>query len=475
MYYIRSRGPRAWMAAAAAAALAACAATASAQGGGEGGLRIYEEQLRVQLDQQQAAAKEAGVDGGGWLVSAFLTYDDDAARKRRTLRQNELRLWGSLSFAGVHQFYVRGLFGYDDWNTGDNPEGERGDRWNDELERAWYRYDYTRGVLNETGKYPEVGFNVQVGREYHTIGSGLVLALPLDAVRIGAQAGDWSVVGLLGKTLTHTPNIDDSDPVADHMDRCFYGLELRYTGLDRHEPYVYYLIQRDHTDEWGKDPLAEYTYHSDYLGIGSGGSVLLPNLRYGTELVFEHGESNPNPPANRREDVHAMALDVLLEYFFDAPCKPRARFEYLWGSGDPDRDLSANSTIGGNRPGTTDTAFNAFGFRDTGLAFSPWIANLHIFQIGGSAVPFESVRLLRKMELGTKLFAYMKDRPRGAISDTLGTDQAGWVGWEWDVYCDWRLTSDVSLTARYGTFQPGDAFESDGCRHFVYAALSYSF
>ncbi|MHC4716704.1 MAG: alginate export family protein [Planctomycetota bacterium] len=454
--------------------VAVCAEIAAAQLGGPG-LRIYQEQLRVRLDQQQAAAKEVGVDVGGWLVSAFLDYEDKSGRKTRTLRQNELRLWGTLSFAGVHQFYVRGLFGYDDWNTGDNPNGNRGDDWNDELERAWYQFDYNRLVFNRTGQYPALGLKVQVGREYHTIGSGLTLALPLDAVRIDGHVGNWALTALLAQTITHTPNIDDSDVVADHMDRCFYGLELRYTGLDRHEPYVYYLFQRDHTDEWGSDPLADYTYHSDYLGIGSGGSVLLPNLRYGWELVFEHGEGFPRPPAHRREDVHAMALDVLVEYFFNLPSRPRIQFEYLWGSGDSDRETSANSTIGGNRPGTDDNAFNAFGFRDTGLAFSPGIANLHIFEVGASATPFRRIRALRKMEIGTKLFFYAKDESRGAITDPLGTRHDSWVGWEWDVFCNWRLASDLSLTARYGTFQPGDAFDSDSCRHFIYAALNYSF
>jgi len=471
MWYVLRGGFRvrlAW----AVTVLAVCAAASAQEGGG---IRIYQEQLRVQLDQQQVSAREAGLDAGGWLVSSFLTYDDAVARKRRTLRQNTLQLWASLSFEGVHQFYIRGLFGYDDWNTGDNPQGNKGDEWNTELERAWYRFDSTRAALNRTGEYPKAGYSMQVGRDYQMLGSGLTLAVPLDAVRVNAYVGDWNVTGLVGQTLTHTPNIDYSSPVVDHMDRCFYGVELRYTGFDRHEPYVYYLIQRDHTDEWGEDPTAEYTYHSNYLGVGSGGSLILPDLRYGTELVFETGESNPNPPASRREDIRAMALDVLLEYFFKGPSRPHAQFEYLWGSGDSDRTGSANSTIGGNTAGTDDEAFNAFGFRDTGLAFAPLLGNLHIFKVGAGAMPFPSVELLRKMELGASAFFYMKDKSAGGISDPLGTGDAGWVGWEWDVYCNWRLTSDVSFTTRYGAFLPGDAFEDDDCRHFLYAGLNYSF
>jgi hypothetical protein len=41
---------------------------------------------------------------------------------------------------------------------------------------------------------------------------------------------------------------------------------------------------------------------------------------------------------------------------------------------------------------------------------------------------------------------------------------------------NWRLTSDLSLTTRYGCFFPGAAYEDpfDSPRHFVYAGVSLS-
>ena len=56
-----------------------------------------------------------------------------------------------------------------------------------------------------------------------------------------------------------------------------------------------------------------------------------------------------------------------------------------------DRRLSTNSTIGGNLAGTPDNAFNAFGFRDTGLAFAPRVSNLHMFMVGASFFPLEEM------------------------------------------------------------------------------------
>jgi hypothetical protein len=287
-----------------------------------------------------------------------------------------------------------------------------------------------------------------------------------------ANAGNWEVLGLLGKTVTHTPNIDASPPVSDHMDRCFYAVQAKYKGFDHHEPYLYHLWQKDNTRPWGGG--GTYTYDSNYLGLGSRGSLLLQNLRYGVETVFEYGRSTADDLASRQR-VHAMGLDALLEYLFDAPTHPKVMAEYLFGSGDPDRALSSTATEGGNQPGTRDTAFNAFGFRDTGLSFAPRVSNLHVWQAGASLFPLEEIKLFRKMEVGSKVFFYAKDIGRGAISDVLGTNESRWVGWEWDAFVNWRITSDLSWTIRYGAFQAGDALTDRQCRQFLYTGVVYSF
>lgn len=424
------------------------------------GRRVYDEQLRVELEAQQAAARQIGLDAGGWFSFALFDYDDEDAATQRTLRQYELRLWASYTHAGVHTFYVRGLVGFDDWNSGDNPDTRRHDDDFKEpkVERAWYRFDYNRLIRNRTGRNPDVGFLLRIGHNYYDMGSGLVLALPLDAVTFTLSLRDWQLTGLLGLTIHDTPNIDESTAVIDSMDRIFYGGEIRYGGLDRHEPYAFILIQDDHTGK-DADPTQSYQYDSQYFGLGSGGSVGPANLRYVTELVFQTGRSYAEGTTSNREKVRAIAFDLLLEYLFDAAMHPKVSFEYLFGSGDGDRRLSSTSTIGGNQPGTNDEAFNAFGFRDTGLTFAPRVSNLHIFQAGVSAFPLEGHQLFRKMEVGTRAYFYTKARAGGAISDIQGTRSSSWVGWEWDVFCNWRISSDVSLTIRYGLFRPGMHFK----------------
>lgn len=110
--------------AALAAALAASAGPAKAQT--QEGKRIYDEQLRVRLDQQDPEKDRVGFDVGGWATFGLFNFDDSVGEKH-TLRQYELRLWGSLNIDGVHKFYIRGMGGYDNWNDGQNTKSYHGD------------------------------------------------------------------------------------------------------------------------------------------------------------------------------------------------------------------------------------------------------------------------------------------------------------------------------------------------------------
>jgi len=459
---------------AAAALLGGLARPAGAQA--TSGRDVYQEQIRVRLDQQLPAAREMGLDAGGWFSFAFFNYDDAGARKKRTLRQYELRGWGSVNIQGVHRFYVRGLLGYDDWNSGDNPREFHGDQYSGlEIERAWYQFDLGRLLQNQTGQEPLLNFRVKAGRAFAEMGTALVLSMPLDMVQFDVGVGAWEFMALLGKTVEHTRNLDDSDAVASHQDRCLWGMQLTYTGFDRHRPFVYFLSNEDDTDPRPRDPFQSYSYSSRYVGVGSEGALLLPDLRYQVEVVGEFGKTYSGGVTAGRDSICAMATDVLLEYLFRLPTRPKITYEYLWGSGDQDRLLSATTTVLGNRRGTNDNAFNAFGFRDTGLAFAPRVSNLHVHTLGASFFPLEQHKLFERMEVGTKVFFYHKSTAPGPISDSTGPSNARWIGWEWDVYCNWRLTSDLSWTIRYGAFMPSGAFSDDSCRQFLLTAVILSF
>ncbi len=440
------------------------------------GRRVYVEQLRVRLDQQVPQAQEVGVEYGGWFSFALFNYDDEVGRIERTLRQYQLRGWASGNVEGVHRAYVRGLLGYDDWNAGTNPKVHHGDEYTGlEIERAWYQFDLGQLLLNENGVEPPVAFRVKVGRAFAEIGTALTLSMPLDMVQMHADIGDWQVMGLLGKTVSETPNIDDSFAVWDHQRRCLWGVQLTYAGLGQHRPFAYFLSNDDQTEADPYDPAQSYEYTSQYIGLGSEGNLISPQLRYRAEIVGETGETYSAGQTSGTDPICAMAANALLEYYVDAPTRPRLSFEYLWASGDDDRQLSATSTVGGNRAGTTDHAFNAFGYRDTGLAFAPRLSNLHIYALGGSFYPLERYAWAKRLQVGSKLFLYHSSNSGGPISDPTAGSDIGWVGWEADVFADWRVTSDLSVTVRYGAFVPSGAFDNDSCRQMLVAAMHLSF
>jgi len=329
---------------------------------------------------------------------------------------------------------------------------------------------------NRTGQQPPIDFKFKVGRAYAEIGTALVLSMPLDLVQFDLTVADWSAKALLGKPIKSTSNIDRSEPVAGHQDRCFWGIEVAYEGFSSHRPFAYFLDNQDNTDPDPDLPSQSYGYESRYVGIGSEGSLLSPNLRYSTELVGQWGRTYSEGVSAGRDEICAMAFNLLLEYLFDCPTRPRVAAEYLFATGDDDRRLTTSATLGGNLAGTTDRAFNAFGFRDTGLAFSPRLSNLNIYSLDASFLPLESIEAFEKMEIGSKVFFYHKADASGPISDTTADQPSRWVGWEWDLYCDWRVTSDLVWTTRYGVFRPGAAFEqNDSCRDFLYTGFLLSF
>lgn len=463
-----------WLLVAAALALP----LASASGQVTDGTRIYDEELRVNLDEQMPLAQEMGFDAGGWFNFAFFDYDDASARKQRTLGRYALRTWASMNVQGVHRAYFRGLLQYDDWHGSDNPTNARGDDFTETVERAWYEFDLGQLMANQSsGRRPPVGLRVRVGRQFTTIGSALVLSMPLDAVRFYVTTHDWDVTTFLGQAIRHTPNIDSSDRVAHRQERCFVGVEATYKGLGQHRPYAFFLNNQDNTGSHPRDAAQSYEYTSRYVGVGSSGPLIGADLLYRAEVVGEWGRTYSNGVAAGRDDICALAIDAQIIYAPKVQTTPKITFEYLFGSGDGDRLGSTTSTIGGNRAGTRDTAFNAFGFRDTGIALSPRVSNIHIYSVGGSFFPFETVALLAKMEIGTRLFFYQKAKSAGAISDPAATNDAPWLGFEWDVFCNWRITSDLAYTLRYGAFMPGSAYDGGDrtCRQFLYTGLVFSF
>ncbi|MBP8303117.1 MAG: alginate export family protein [Phycisphaerae bacterium] len=433
--------------------------------------RVYDEELRIRMDQQAPSRQEVTVDGGGWLSLGMLDYDDDPASTQRTLLQSQLRGWSQVGLRDTHVFYVRGLLEYDDWKRNNSPTS-RGDDSFERLERAWYGLNVGRLFGWDPSGRAELG--VKAGRDFQTLGNSLVLSLPLDMLSAEAEVDAWQFRTFAGTTLYRSLNMDPSPLVKDHQDRVLWGAELAYEGLSDHRPFVYCLWNWDHTDPSAPSPAQSYQYDSRYFGVGSRGILITDEVRYAVELVLERGRTYSDGAASGRDRIEAWAFDASLEYLIPHTPSGRLTLEYMFGSGDPDRTRSAVATVGGNTVHTPDQAFNALGWRDTGMASAMALSNLHILACGASLFPWAR---FQGLEVGGKVFVYAKDWRDGAISDTLATLSERWVGCEWDLFCNWRWTSDLAWTLRYGMFHPGDAYNEgdDSSRDFLYTGLVFSF
>jgi len=295
----------------------------------------------------------------------------------------------------------------------------------------------------------------------------------MDAVIADVKLYDFRVRGLVGQVKGSYSNIDRSPSVANHEARRFLGTEVAYEGLQHHRPFVYALWNDDFTDERPRDRTQNYAYDTQYFGMGSRGDII-HNLNYWGEAVLETGCSYGDGMFTHQDDVTAWGADAGLEYLWDTRFHPRVSAEYMFASGDASRSGSPTNAAGGNRSGR-DNSFNSFGYRDTGLAAAPVLSNMHIWRVGSSLLPFEQYQYFKNLEVGTDWFIYAKNQRNAAISDVTADRHGGFVGWEMDYYINWRLSSDLSWTVRWGDFFPGSSYSDDRARSFLFTGVTWSF
>ncbi len=435
--------------------------------------RAVEERLRKEFDAQMGAAGKAAFDWGGWFNFNLFVFDD-GVESSRTLRRNDLRLWGRLTLDhGAHEFYARTRLSFLDFNHGDSYDGDEDDVDGPNLERGFYRFDLAKASQAYNGPAGDYDLVVTAGRDLVQFGTGLALAAPLDHVSLRGVYHDFELTTLAGKTVGSSQDFDLSRS-ATRTRRNFLGGQLKYLGFERHEPFAYVLWQRDRNREAEYRPFQGFGYDSFYSGLGSTGE-LTQRLRYETEWVYESGDSFGDGRFVRRNDIDAWALRAELEYLFRGDHKPRASIEYLFGSGDSGRAGSPTNSVGGNTGDFTDKSFVGFGFRDTGLSFAPRYSNVHMWRVGGSFYPWPGQERLQRLELGTDWYLYQKHDASAAVSDPTASVGSGYLGWEMDYYLNWRVTSDLAWTARLGAFFPGEAFDDRTARTFLLLGVVWSF
>ncbi len=436
---------------------------------------------RLQIDPSLALNERSVIDVGGFTSLTGVWLDDSADNSRRLI-QPEATLYGRAIVDGTHTFFARARARYRAYSEGDSFDG-RGDRWDEPVvDRWWYEFDLASAVAANEGRQLDWNFNIRAGRQFVDWNAGLALSEQLYAVRPTFTYDGWTVEGLIGIT-PGDEGVTDFDASREDFnedtERSFFGGTIRYTFPTSHEVYAYVLHMGDQNS--GDRPRAtivpepvEFDYDATYLGFGSNGSIG-NSLRYVGEFVYQFGESMSDPlrGAQRSEDINAWAARGQLEWYLRDDWLTRVEFEVILASGDDDR-LVTTDTVGGNLAGSNDKAFNSLGFVNTGLAFAPALSNIAVFRAGVATFPFRELDGFERFQLGADVLFHNKLDSDAPIEEPTTDDTH--LGSEIDLYLNWRLTSDLSVVARYGVFFPGEAIATQtDARHFVFLGATLNF
>jgi hypothetical protein len=442
-------------------------------------LEQIQRDTRTMITPDLPIDQRAFIDGGGYLSEYFFAIDDFNGRTH-VLRQTDLNLYGRVNIDGVHQFFVRGHVAYQDFDKNDSFNGKGDQTVGPFLERAIYRFDLARYYGAYEGETIDYNLTLDAGRQLIHWANGLVLSQDIDGGVVTGTWGKFSLQAIGGRTDPHQVDIDSSRPAFDnHTKRDFFGAMATYDLTVDHHPFVYGLVQQDRNgDEVGANG-GRFDYNTYYVGFGSTGS-LFDNVVYGLEAAYEGGSGLSSADfgvPQTEEDVSAFAADARVDYLFNDEHNSRLSAEVVIATGDNDRLFSTNNTVGGNKPGTTDNAFNGFGLINTGLAFAPTVSNLAMLRVGASTYPIRDTDWFHKLQVGVDLFFYNELTPSAPGSQPERRGSNAWLGFEADFYANWQITSDLSVALRYGVFMPdsGTLASDSDFRHFFFSGLTLAF
>lgn len=440
--------------------------------------RRIEEEARERLQATEAPVYTPSpvpvIDYGGWQNIRYIDYSDDDKDSSTTdsvdyMTWLDTRLWFKATLKPAlkdedapereYALYLR----LKNWYTKSLPQATAGGTSNDgpHLEYAYLSFQIQPAWL-------------RIGRHYFSVGQGLAYSDVDDGVSLLFNFPRLRLKTFWSQTLKHEDNIDTSVPGYDKAsDRQFFGAECNYLGLTGNDLYAYVLIQRDYSDERPEDFARDYTYDSEYFGLGWRGKFK-DTFSYWWESVRETGKSYIYN-TNSKHDVSAWAHILAFSYEPRIYTHPSFYFKYAYGSGDPDR-TSVTDTLGGNSAGN-DRNFLYFGFLPTGYALAPQLSNLYFFKTGFSCQPLETNRILKHLVASFDYYRYYKDTSRGGIYDPKASLNNSDVGSEIDLTLNWQIFSDLAFSLQYGHFMPGDAYpgSSDDSEDYLSLSTSISF
>jgi len=441
------------------------------------------KETRMQANMDVPVNQRLLIDYGASLTLSYAAIDD-ATFNTRQFNQYQLVGFARFNLDGVHNFFVRASSTYRDFHPASDSFDAHGDDWEEfKLDRAVYRFDLSRFMSAYKGQAVDTNVILEAGRQYIRWFNGLVFSNELDALVLTLEHDKLTFKALAGTTTRRTIDIDSARPNYDtDTQRNFFAGTMTYQISERHTPFIYGMVQRDHNDTGSYNDgtyTTNFDYESWYLGAGSQGTFS-DQLLYNVELVYQGGsglssafDRNYIGTPQTYEDIAAFALAANLTYLFKGHNNSRVDGEIIFASGDGDR-LATSSTYGGNQSGSRDTAFNAFGSMDTGLAFAPEVSNLMMIRLGASTFPLINHKTFKRLQVGTNVYLYGKLNKNAPIEEA--TEDHTFLGVETDFFANWQITQDLSTAVRYGLFFGGDALTNNSNpRNFFFTSFTLAF
>lgn len=413
---------------------------------------------------------ELYVDYGAWFRPSWFSLRDGSDQGiSRT--DYDTRVWGDARY-GPHRAYLRLSSVYWTYTHNDGPEFD-----DHELEGPRLDVGFYEVRLGEALAGPDRPWNLALrgGRQYVRLGSGLVYNNIGDGLTVRGERAPFSSEFFALRSQPHEDDIDRSRPNSDDQKRTFVGGRVDFTAISDHTPFLAFMVERDRLGERPGNALSDFTFDAEYYGAGMHGVLFAKGLVYDVEGWLQRGERFASLQRDSPEDVDAHAVVASLEYTLDATTHPRFRTGLMRGSGDDDRFRITNTTFG-NTAGTDDNAFLGFGFVPTGYSLAPYLSNLQIWRAGGSIRPLDGMKGWdAEFEIGFDLYFYRKLERGGGISDPFAGFTSTRIGREYDAYLNWAMLSDLSLSVRYGLFDPSSAYQEDDFRPYSALSLLFSF
>jgi hypothetical protein len=447
---------------------------------GSGQQRFLENQLRPLILPElltPPAEDRLLIDHGAVLRSLTAWYEDHGnnlpfPQESRAVHFAEVRPWASLSYGELHRGFFRGQLGYLSFNDGDayGPLAREQRVQGPYVDLAYYEFDID-AALRRSGVdgADELSADFSIGRQYLYLGRGISFGLTTDALSLDWSHGDWAGLAFGSQSIDRNVSTNGlPNPFAYQLDRRkFYGGQLEYQGWDRRELYSYLMGQFDNSS---RQSAQETAYDSIYWGIGTTGEVLfgepgqevgIQNLRYHSEFILQRGSHRD---FGTTADIKAWAVDAGLDYFWTTPMKPRVGVGYVRASGDKTSLGSPLPNANSSQFGTSDASFNGFGYLNTGVSFQPSLSNLEFVRFAAALRPFDETDspTYEGVEVGTSAYLYWRPAPQAGISDVRADQNDDYLGHEWDMYVNWRMSSDLFLLVNYGIFFPHEGSFSPG-------------